>query len=48
MGYYVYRYMHPDYPWLYGSIAEPEIATGISWWFDKHCNKKDIDKVVML
>lgn len=32
----------------YRSIAEPEIVTDISWWFEEHCNKKDIDKAVML
>lgn len=32
----------------YMSIAEPEIVTDISWWFEEHCNKKDIDKAVML
>lgn len=32
----------------YMSIAEPEIVTDISWWFEAHCNKRDIDKAVML
>ncbi len=32
----------------YMSIAEPEIVTDISWWFEEHYNKKDIDKAVML
>lgn len=32
----------------YRSIAEPEVVTDISWWFEEHCNKKDIDKAVML
>lgn len=32
----------------YRSIAEPEIVEDISWWFEEHCNKKDIDKAVML
>ena len=32
----------------YRSIAEPEIVTDISWWFEEHCNKKDINKAVML
>ena len=32
----------------YRSIAEPEIVTDIQWWFEEHCNKKDINKAVML
>ena len=32
----------------YRSIAEPEIVTDISWWFEEHYNRKDIDKAVML
>lgn len=32
----------------YRSIAEPEIVEDISWWFEEHCNKKDINKAVML
>lgn len=32
----------------YRSIAEPEIVTDISWWFEKHYDRKNIDKAVML
>ena len=32
----------------YMSIAKPEIVEDISWWFEEHCNKKDINKAVML
>ena len=32
----------------YRSIAEQEIVEDISWWFEEHCNKKDINKAVML
>ena len=32
----------------YRSISEPEIVTDIAWWFEEHCNKKDINKAVML
>lgn len=32
----------------YTSITEPEIVTDISWWFEEHYNRKDIDKAVML
>lgn len=32
----------------YRSIAEPEIITDISWWFEKHCDRKEVDRAVML
>ena len=32
----------------YTSITEPEIVTDISWWFEEHYNRKDIDKAEML
>lgn len=32
----------------YRSIAEPEIVTDMSWWFEEHYNRKDIDKAAML
>lgn len=32
----------------YTSITELEIVTDISWWFEEHYNREDIDKAVML
>ena len=32
----------------YMSIAEPEVVTYISWCFEEHYKKKDIDEAVML